>query len=278
MNGGQIPIVIPTNSKVSYDRVNPHINYHKICDLLHATTPEKAYLPLSIGYDIAPRDARTGEITYNHQPESEKQVSYEQLAEAFRKQHAKWEASEGCRKLKTQLASAKIHPISKVTAFACGPMYVFGRVSINSILQHALILTLRDVFGIDTAKCMSQEPYYKQDDKTILNNEGITPLDDPLGFLEVDEKSAVISVGPDVPIRSIVMDLAKPALMIWNDHDVDREADRDAEELLGEISRGWADPLDPRLRDVLQKEYTKFKFPGTEYGYEDDELAVYIRK
>lgn len=44
----------------------------------------------------------------------------------------------------------------------------------------------------------------------------MTVLDNPRGFLEVDESTVVYSLAPEVAVRQIVADIARPALMIWD--------------------------------------------------------------
>jgi hypothetical protein len=63
--------------------------------------------------------------------------------------------------------------------------------------------------------CFAQEPAYHAADKAVLGAEGVVVLDDPRAFLEVDEASVVVSVYPDIPVREVVADIARPAVMIW---------------------------------------------------------------
>jgi len=41
----------------------------------------------------------------------------------------------------------------------------------------------------------------------FLKTTGITPLDNPKGFLEADNKTLVISIHPNVSVRQVVADL-----------------------------------------------------------------------
>ena len=65
-------------------------------------------------------------------------------------------------------------------------------------------------------QCYAQDPVYEDVDRRVLGELGMTVLDNPRGFLEVDESTAVFSLAPEVAVRQIVVDIAKPALMIWN--------------------------------------------------------------
>jgi hypothetical protein len=112
-------------------------------------------------------------------------------------------------------------------AFACGK-FTFKPTSIiithiveRSASQHALILTLRDVLSekkgnLGGIACYAQDPGYSDTDKSILEKYGIKILSDPEGFLEVDDATVVLSFSPNVPVRQVVADLARPAVMIWN--------------------------------------------------------------
>lgn len=65
-------------------------------------------------------------------------------------------------------------------------------------------------------KCYAQDPAYNDVDQALLRNIGIEPLDDPKGFLEIDEDTLVFSVSPNVPVKQVVADVQWPGAMIWN--------------------------------------------------------------
>ncbi|KAG7290352.1 hypothetical protein NEMBOFW57_000352 [Staphylotrichum longicolle] len=107
----------------------------------------------------------------------------------------------------------------KVVAFACGTMGSVGdgggdggeeekgleEMVGRSTAQHALTLQVRDLLrdcaGRDAGdvRCYAQDPGYTVVDEQVLGKEGVDVVDDPEGFLEVDEASVVISVCPNVP-------------------------------------------------------------------------------
>lgn len=141
---------------------------------------------------------------------------------AFRSGLKAWEDSEECKKLTNALMTNPFpDKVTKIIAFACGSMPGF-RGHEESILQHALILTIKELiqktnFAADREiKCYAQDPAYTEVDRTVLAGAGIQILDDPYGFLEVDDSSVVISFGSNVPVRQIVADIARPAIMIWD--------------------------------------------------------------
>lgn len=68
----------------------------------------------------------------------------------------------------------------------------------------------------DEVKCYAQDPAYNDVDQALLRGIGIEPLDDPKGFLEIDEDTLVFSVSPNVPVKQVVADVQWPGAMIWN--------------------------------------------------------------
>lgn len=86
--------------------------------------------------------------------------------------------------------------------------------------MHSLLLTLKELFceKLRTEKiaCYVQDPLYANCDRLLLGAHGINVLDNPDGLIEVDNSTLVISCGPNVRIRLIVMDVAQPVMMIWN--------------------------------------------------------------
>jgi hypothetical protein len=67
-----------------------------------------------------------------------------------------------------------------------------------------------------TIKCYAQDPAYTATDKSLLEQAGVTILNDPEAFLEVDESTVVLSVSPSVCVRQIISEIARPAIMIWD--------------------------------------------------------------
>lgn len=120
--------------------------------------------------------------------------------------------------------------VRKVIAFATGspsrrynlaPRTPTCRYNTTPVVQLAVALVIRDFFtqhqgGADPILCYAQEPLFTDTDKQVLQEQGMTVLEDPHGFLEMDAETAIISHHPNVPVRSITADLAKPAMMVWS--------------------------------------------------------------
>jgi hypothetical protein len=144
-----------------------------------------------------------------------------------------WEQSETCQRLKIALQDADLPcEITTVVGFACGDMaFLDGSLdrAQRSASQHALLLTLQSVLQEKnkTKKgqilCYTQDPIYNTVDKTVLGNFGIEVIDDPEGFLQVDDGSVVFSCAPNIPVKQVIADLARPAILIWSPPVVEKE-------------------------------------------------------
>jgi hypothetical protein len=125
-------------------------------------------------------------------------------------------------KLLVDYASAA-RKIRKIVAFALGSLrynVVNGSLNVaRPATQHAMVLgiasVLRETHGREI-KCYLQDPIYNSVDKEFLESKGFTILQDPKGFLEVDEETLVVSISPNVPVKQIIADMPWPAAMIWN--------------------------------------------------------------
>ena len=62
--------------------------------------------------------------------------------------------------------------------------------------------------------CFVQNDAYQDVDARFHPVRDIRLLDDPLGFLEVDETTVVVAINPYLPVRQIITDIARPAVLI----------------------------------------------------------------
>ncbi|KAK4033619.1 hypothetical protein C8A01DRAFT_49833 [Parachaetomium inaequale] len=137
----------------------------------------------------------------------------------------------------------------------------------RSVAQHVLVLAVRKWVAAaarGVVKCYAQDPSYTAVDKRLLRNKGVTVLEDPRGFLEVDDDSVVISISPTVPVRQIVADIARPMVLIW-----DRGVEVEEEAVL------CTDPVSKRVEEMM-KDY--IELPWSPKAGSFDMLAVYVRK
>lgn len=145
--------------------------------------------------------------------------SFQLTREFFNSHYKKWQDSETWILLKEYLTA--IHPsIDNIVGFALGPL-VDGdeRLRTRSIIQHVAAKTMAEAMGDlcgRSINCYAQDPAYTDMDKRVLQSVGITPLNDPKGFLQVNKNTLVLSLNPNVPVKQIIADLQWPAAMLWN--------------------------------------------------------------
>lgn len=145
-----------------------------------------------------------------------------------------WMSSEQCTQLNSlDMLQKDASRIKKIVAFACGSITHPGEWSrARSCYQHGLIKTLREILTQarhddinltreqreEQIQSFIQDPAYTHIDREVLqDNYAIaTIIDNPEGFLEVDDSTLVLSFSPNVPVRQVVVDIAKPAVVIWD--------------------------------------------------------------
>ncbi|PLN83144.1 hypothetical protein BDW42DRAFT_165395 [Aspergillus taichungensis] len=198
---------------------DPYIVY---CARVHMTQSllrwhgnlQEATCSLRIAHWMSRRKKDTKEPAY-HYALRDSQV----VRESFRTTRESWETSQMSIDLGTTVESIpKTLNIDKVLGFSCGSMSIDRNFS-RSEFQHALLLTVRDWMRVrnrsSKISCYVQDPVYTSIDQSILKESGVTVLDDPQGLLKIDESSVVFSCSSNIPIKEIVADIARPAVLIW---------------------------------------------------------------
>ncbi|KAM3503696.1 hypothetical protein MY11210_008619 [Beauveria gryllotalpidicola] len=169
------------------------------------------------------------------------------LEAAFRTHQASWLQSAACQSLTSILttsAAALRTPIRKIVCFGLGRLDDWEKTTREELLvsvrrsafQHAAALTMAAALTTtttttmaaagETVRCYAQDPAYAAEEKKLLAALGFTVLEDPKGFLEVDEATLVFSVTPNIPVRQVVADMGWPAAMVWNRIEPDRESEK----------------------------------------------------
>ncbi len=150
-------------------------------------------------------------------------VDTERTRQEFNSGVQAWRETEEYKRIETLLHTETLPAgITKIVAFALGDIGRAGSGHSRSICQHALILCVRDALnsrlgpGQPAVRCFAQDPAYREVDKQVLGEAGITVVGDPRGFLEVDDNTVVISISPNIPVRQITADIARPAVLMWN--------------------------------------------------------------
>ncbi|OHE93734.1 hypothetical protein CORC01_10961 [Colletotrichum orchidophilum] len=152
-----------------------------------------------------------------------------------------WKESQACSCLMAMLDELSLpRPVEKIVCFGLGALlpdicrrcdvcqqYITCKLheAIRSrhCTQHAAALSMAQALSRTGRKipCYSQEPEYSLECRKILGGLGITVLDGHKGFLEVDDSTLVLSISPTIPVKQIITDLARPAMIIWDVTDGD---------------------------------------------------------
>ncbi|EHA26047.1 hypothetical protein ASPNIDRAFT_36526 [Aspergillus niger ATCC 1015] len=248
---------------------NPCIEYLSVQELLQVCDlrdENLAYNHIQIGHYRFLRNILTKELYSKHSV-----ASVPDASELLQRSSRIWENTAQCQALREILMSRKDVSISRIVGLALGSFAtVYPSLQDRSAFQHALLLTLRDIYcnmqniAQQSIPCFAQDPMCNIVDITAAEEAGIKILEDPDGFLEIDDSTVVFSCAPDIPVRQIVLDLARPAVLIW---DKLRNEDDDDHS---------ADPSSPRVMTCLRNFYEEFEFP--DYDEHFGGLAVYIRR
>jgi hypothetical protein len=164
--------------------------------------------------------------------------------------------------------------ICKVVGFGLGTMVLGSELErCRAAFQHAMLRGIRDELARHCdgeVGCFAQDPAYQPADWAVLAAAGVQVLDDPRAFLEVDETTVVVSFSPSFPLREIIADIARPAVMIC------APLPRTAEVALDQALREYPDPATPRVFRMLRSyDVTKgIRFPQTLCG----RTRVFVRR
>jgi hypothetical protein len=264
----------------------PRLQYRTIQDLLTEQDPNcysvcRAYLPVEVVHATEVRNAHTNEVA-NLWPTADYATTKLKLEQMKRS----LEASDCFALIKSTLTSSGVSPsIEKVVALGWSTIPLPKDDDVmSSMVQHTLALAIRDLLAnlypenARSIHCYAQDPFYTPVDEQVLSEAGFTLVDDPRAFLDVDEASVVITMNPDIPVRQIVADIARPAMMIWNKVAVSDPDRRVQVPVLGRsraLTAASSDPVSSRVIQMM-KEYIEVPFPAQNDHFGD--IAIYVRR
>lgn len=238
-----LPTRIESQHTDNHSSSTYRINYSSIQHLGHLTP---------IYPEVALRSDHTSvSICYARSMRSPCHCTLEQVQARFTQTRNLWLGSSTRRDLDRILSTLPLSvPITKIVCFALGSLAPlddsdsegsistsvspdtptsnaspvrcsFTRHVTRAHAQHAAVETMLSALrnrgmAAEDIRCYAQDPAYDAVDCEFLASIGITVVDDPKGFLEVDANTLVVSVSPNVPVKQIVTDVQWPAAMIWN--------------------------------------------------------------
>ncbi|KAL4805328.1 hypothetical protein BDV18DRAFT_18199 [Aspergillus unguis] len=264
------------------------ISYNSIQNLtcIHPSFPE-----------LSLREKSPISICYTSSTEIYHKAPLPEVQAAFTKNAHQWEESQTCKDLTRHLTELvkqgrMSKSITKIVGFGLGSTSSLedGFHTVRAHAQHAAMKTMARILakrkekekghssraGSPEIKCYAQDPAYNDVDEGLLSSIGITTLDDPKGFLEIDESTLVFSVSPNVPVKQVVADVQWPAAMIWNTvYPEKKEARwekkvRDGEEFW--VVPFTTDPDSQRVRSMVQH-YTSMPLRDSNEYFGD--LTIY---
>ncbi|CAI6096278.1 unnamed protein product [Clonostachys chloroleuca] len=224
-------------------------------------------------------------------------AEYSKVQQSWVQARQNWLNSSLCKELSEIIGSTvdKSRAVTRIVCFGLGSLARSIEDPIRMAddglpihgpgTQHAAALTLSTILGERLGReplpVMVQDPAYSEADKKILEEVGIEVIGGfgSLGFTHVDEETIVFSCHPNIPVRQIVADIAKPAAMIWNKGRYSEEKaeykviTRQGKE--GLSAPYYTDHDSPRTAKLLQ-DYDEFELPNCYSRFGD--LAIYVRK
>ncbi|PYH48068.1 uncharacterized protein BP01DRAFT_353943, partial [Aspergillus saccharolyticus JOP 1030-1] len=115
------------------------------------------------------------------------------------------------------VAARERHLVTNLVAFFCGSIL---RES-PAATQYALLWMIRNLWSEDgdgPLACALQDSIYDDMDEHFLSvTLKMDVVADPQGFLQVEDTSVVYSCSNDVPVKEIIAEIARPAIIIWED-------------------------------------------------------------
>jgi hypothetical protein len=166
-------------------------------------------------------------------------ISESMVKDIFKTTLDEWKKTRQCENLISVLHATNLSSVKQIVAFACGSIVNTSKqeqMARRTIYQHGLLLTIRNVLNENQSPQNTlgvpiwvQDPAYCAIDTSILAEHGVSTLDDPDGFLKVDDSTMVLSFAPDAPIKQIITEISRPVAMIWNsvtEHEFINEASR----------------------------------------------------
>ncbi|ORY60059.1 uncharacterized protein BCR38DRAFT_488248 [Pseudomassariella vexata] len=224
------------------------------------------------------------------------------LAAQYHEVKKAWNISMVCLELRDLLEKLRIpggkdgkKGISKLICFGLGTMEEDFVDKLDpkpwrSMTQHAALMTIVDLLEERQGHripIVAQDPWYTEDTRDILECDNVDVAEGygSLAFTQIDSQTLVYSVNPSVPVKQIIADIARPAIMICNrikprsEEKTEWEPVQTGDTPTKYLAPWCADEDSPRTREMAQ-EYNTMNFPD----YETPEpprfgdLKVYVRK
>ncbi|OAL68668.1 hypothetical protein A7C99_0039 [Trichophyton rubrum] len=151
---------------------------------------------------------------------------------------------------------------------------VLSGINSEYVASLASILADRDDIDIGSLRCLlgskverkvlvstSNVTHATSVDSKVLGEAGITIVADLEGFLQVDDAAVVVSLYPNAPVKQVVADISRPAVIIWD--------------VFTDDGDGLTDPVSSRVEAFMQGFYQAYEFPSDDDNMRN--IAVFTR-
>ncbi|EGD93097.1 hypothetical protein TESG_00653 [Trichophyton tonsurans CBS 112818] len=266
--------VVLSGTNSEYVAMKPSVYYRSLASILSCRYGINIrYCTMGIQHPVFLQHDATKEII-----DIKPTKDYDSVKKSFTDIQQRWESSDTCLQLRAALKDIKLPQdiiINKIVAFACGSIsgdrkspsdaYWAASSRERSSYQHSMLCTLQDTLkarkGCHEVQCFAQDPIYTGIDSKILGEAGITIVEDPEGFLQVDDATVVVSLYPNAPIKQVVADISRPAVIIWD--------------VFTEDGDGLTDPVSSRVEALMQGFCQEYQFPSDDDNMRN--IAVFTR-
>lgn len=174
----------------------------------HFFSPQTSFLSMEISVCTTERLDGDQRRTWQNSPP----ISTDNLSKSFQNIVHHWKKSQYREEIQQALGTVPF-VLDKVVAFGCGPLTLNHGLDDLPMNQHAFLLMLQSC--IPHSKCYIQDPLYEKEDKHVLESFGFHVLDDPEGFLIVDEASILVSIHVDAPVKQIVVSKFRRSFLLF---------------------------------------------------------------
>ncbi|KAI0408371.1 hypothetical protein F4802DRAFT_618538 [Xylaria palmicola] len=145
------------------------------------------------------------------------------LARIFRLERVAWTTSRAFLELSAIVQeNQRLWTAGKIVGIGLGPLVRGSRVddvgNQRSLTRYSFLHALREMIAAltgHTRPCIAQDPELSPTAAGILEDAGVTVMEDPRGFLEIDQSTILVSIDPKMPVKQIVSEIARPLAIIW---------------------------------------------------------------
>ncbi|KAF2671344.1 hypothetical protein BT63DRAFT_412390 [Microthyrium microscopicum] len=237
--------------------------------------------------------------------ENNKTVNYEKAKKQFYRLRDMWERSDVAKTIKSNLLRYDGCKLTGVIGLALGSFAKLGSpLSNRSLTQLAALLYIAKILNENQGRhdipVYVQEPCFSSDERLFIHQIGKQVMSDlngtdlflppppghldlpaavvnhPDGLMMIDAATVVLSISPDIAIKSFVADDIGylPAVFITDRPPSAEQMARIPPDMLEHVLNNQTDPETKRWRDVVATRCTKIPLPEYEDGFTGVDMII----